>query len=271
MKTLLLTSSLLLSLSSFAKDSVTDTNSGIKTKGFDVDAHKIRHHTYNINNAIEKLKALFTNDKEKLKTLFPEVNIEDLLKKMKDTKIIVVNEVLKDKSGATRTCLNYADLSIIKCSVIDLDESFYDYQEALHVLMLHQYLGLMGINENSKINVNTKLNSAYSISKRLTPYLNIPVAYDFSFDKKNLSGFENTMGQIVFESTLERRYLYPSKKELIKQSLKFVETQCTYQGKKVTFMDARAENIERNNKVACEGVVTCFSTTAMIHARFICD
>ena len=209
-----------------------------------------------------------------MKILFPEFEIEDLLAKIKELKVDIVAEALIDKNGEKKTCLNFPDLSIIQCSSKELD-TFFNYQESLYVLLLHEILGLIRIEETSSSEPNF-LNS-YLISKRIAKYVTRAGAYDFVLDRSSVNGFEFSMEQRVFKYSKERntlglnlRILYPTEKELIKGALKYVREECEMERKKITYMDGHAFDVKRGPD-DCELKRHCISTSGTIFVRYICE
>ncbi len=147
MKQLLFIGSLLLSLNAFSRSPTFESDEKSVDLVPKVEFLEYPYSIY-IDETIDGLKIFFTNNKESIQNLYPEFKIEDLLEKIKQSKVLIVNEVLIDKNGMIRTCLNYPDLSVIKCSIKDLEPFFY-YRESLFVILLHEFLGLTGVEENS--------------------------------------------------------------------------------------------------------------------------
>ncbi|MGE3609535.1 MAG: hypothetical protein AB7I27_08110 [Bacteriovoracaceae bacterium] len=123
-----------------------------------------------------KIRSFFLRNEERLSLVFPEFNIKSLIKTIKTTDLSVVNEAaLIDKYGKSRTCLNFSETSQIKCNYTELTP-LLNQPTAIFVLMLHEYLGILGVEETSPLNAS--MIDGYSISKRLGAYVSKVSSYD---------------------------------------------------------------------------------------------
>ena len=92
-------------------------------------------------------KIFFEKESIGLKSIFPEFESKALIKKINETRMEFVNdEDLIDNNGVKRTCLNFPTLLKIKCSVSEF-EKFSRTPKAVYVLVLHEYLDLLGVKE----------------------------------------------------------------------------------------------------------------------------
>jgi hypothetical protein len=129
-----------------------------------------------LENVSLKLKHFFIKNESALKAQFPEVNIKTLISKMNSADIRAVDSNnLIDRHGVKRTCLNYADTSVIECSAAEI-EKLDSQPSALFVLALHEHLGLVAVEETSPL--NPRMIDGYSISKRIAPYVSQVNNYD---------------------------------------------------------------------------------------------
>lgn len=128
-----------------------------------------------------KIRIFFLKNEVDLKSQFPEIDIQKLTQKIKNSDIRVVNEdKLIDKNGKNRTCLNFPDTSLIECSSSGI-EPIFDQPSTLFVLVFHEYLGLIGVEETSS--ANSTIIAGYSISKRLAAYVTKVNDYDLVISK----------------------------------------------------------------------------------------
>lgn len=129
-----------------------------------------------------KIKNFFNKNKKSLHTTFSEINIEELVSKIEETKIHVVErEDLIDKNGINRTCLNFPESNLIECKSSEID-SLSSNPKALFVMVLHEILGLMQAEETSPRNIN--VTDGYSISKRIASYVLKVNDYDLVINEK---------------------------------------------------------------------------------------
>jgi hypothetical protein len=116
-----------------------------------------------------KIKNFFSVNGTILQREFPEFKVQDLVGKIDRSDIRVVDvEELKDKHGKSRSCLNYPDSNLIECKYSEI-EKLESNPQALFVLTMHEYLGLLGVEETSPR--DSFVIEGYSISKRLAGYV----------------------------------------------------------------------------------------------------
>lgn len=132
-----------------------------------------------------KIKKFFSVNGARLQREFPEFKVHDLVTAIERSKISVLDvKELKDKHRKNRSCLNYSNSNLIECKysdVLKLEEN----PEALFVLIMHEYLGLLGVEETSP--QDSSFINGYSISKRLAGYVNKVNDYDLVLVKKTSS------------------------------------------------------------------------------------
>ena len=233
------------------------------------------HFTKLIETRANEMYDYFKKDEKSLQAIFPEFKIKDLLIKIKNTHFEIVDEVLLDKDGVSRACLNFPKISKIKCRVEDLHET-EKTPEIFFALMLHEYLGLMGIEETSIH--STRPNAGYSISSRIASRLTVLKGLDLVFKEPKTSELENSMYDKIlrlkfsYDDMNEQDFLKfsePIKSEITGSSMSraknVVDSQCRELGKKVTFMDAQIISIAyipSNRDVL---------VTSTLVIRYICD
>ena len=233
------------------------------------------HFSKTIEARANEMYDFFKKDEKRLQPIFPEFKIKDLLKKMKSTDFEIVDEVLLDKDGVSRACLNFPKKSKIKCRVEDLHET-EKIPEIFFALMLHEYLGLMGIEETSIY--SDRPDAGYSISSRIASSLTVLKGHDLVLKSANLSELESTMYDqtltidFIYDNLTEQDFLKFSehiKSEItnssIERSKKTVNSECRNIGKKVTFMDSKITSIDfiPNNKDVL--------VRSTVKLRYICD
>lgn len=126
-----------------------------------------------IKKVASQIGQFFQKNQAELTSVFPEVSIPDLVEKINSaTENMKVVDTLKisDKFGTNRTCLNFPENSLIKCTLSGLT-ALENKPEALFVLIFHEYLGLLGIEETSP--KNPEFIEGYSISRRLAAYVTV--------------------------------------------------------------------------------------------------
>lgn len=101
----------------------------------------------------------------------------DLIKKLR---LEVVEQTLIDRNGITRTCLNFPEAAYIQCNKERLNALGNDVPTQ-YVLVFHELLGLLGVEESSP---NEELIRSYSISSRLKAYVQKVSTYNLVY--KNL-------------------------------------------------------------------------------------
>jgi hypothetical protein len=158
-----------------------------------------------------KLKRFFSKNVDVLKGVFPEVEIPLLLEKFETAQLKVVTaEVLIDKNGVSRSCLNYQETNLIECKNSEIAR-LVDRPLALFVLVFHEYLGLMGVEETSPTDAAAV--DGYKISRRLSGYLTKVVEYDLQIsgiqelekqlqEMKKISPYKKQDGPITFNDYL---------------------------------------------------------------------
>lgn len=123
-----------------------------------------------------KIKHFFQQNKKKLASEFPEVLIPKLVQIIEEADLRVVEtKQLIDKHGKSRTCLNFPESSLIECKSAGI-AALSAQPAAMFVLIFHEYLGLLGVEETSP--TNPSMIDGYSISKRIAPYVTKVNDYD---------------------------------------------------------------------------------------------
>lgn len=200
MKHLLLMSALLLSINAFAKPSITDSDKGNGGSGSET---LMVSSQVMIEDVAIKIKHFFIKNETKLSIIFPEFKVIDLVRKINETELeIVNNEFLIDKHDIKRTCLNFPNQAKINCSA-SLIEKISSNPQALFVLVLHEYLGLIGVEETSP--KNAQMIDGYSISKRIAPYISKLSQYDLVFKSIDLLDILTNPGMVGIDRTLDDR------------------------------------------------------------------
>ena len=118
----------------------------------------------------------FFSENSELEEVFPEFSREDILALQGKVKFEVSNDVLTDREGAVRTCLNYSAAKRIQCNytrLAGLSPTVY------FVLNLHELLGILGV-EIASIE-NDYLIESYPISSRLARYVSRVQNHDLVF------------------------------------------------------------------------------------------
>ena len=122
-----------------------------------------------------KLKKFFIQNEQAMAQEFPEFAPQALVRSISGAELSVSNENLVDRYGVNRTCLNFPAEQKIECNYSEV-KSLQDDPKALFVLVMHEYLGLMGVEETSP--ENPRMIDGYSISKRIAPYVTRVSEYD---------------------------------------------------------------------------------------------
>lgn len=222
-----------------------------------------------------KLRTFFLKNEATLKPMFPEFDIQVLVKKIKISDIRVVDESkLIDKHGRSRTCLNFSDSSLIECKSLEIEQLF-DQPSALFVLVLHEYLGLIGAEETSP--EKPTMIAGYSISKRIAPFVSKVNDYDLIIPKKVVVAKDQAENRVkvinasVDTGTTGLRSLslfYPSEKSLIKEAKSQVEKECLVEGKTISFQSAKVFDV--SHKRSC-GEHGCFVTEGTVVVQYTCN
>jgi hypothetical protein len=148
-----------------------------------------------------KIKYFFDINKKSLRLVFTEFTSVELINTIENSKIIIVDHELIDKNGINRTCLNYPETNLIECKFSEIDKTI-NKPQALFVLIFHEILGLLRVEETSP--TNPQLIDGYSISKRIAGYVTKVNDYDLIFEvqsslpiktKKLYQGIINTTGE----------------------------------------------------------------------------
>lgn len=157
---------LLLVLNLFASDGNDGGNGG---SGEEVTLLQVQS---NLNEISGKIFNFFLTQEE-AREAFPEINFDEFLALQNEITIIAVNQVLIDKNGMERTCLNFEESKLIQCNLqfADLNSNV----PAQFVLLFHEILGVLGIEESSPQNLN--LIESYPISSRLNHFISIQREY----------------------------------------------------------------------------------------------
>jgi hypothetical protein len=128
-----------------------------------------------------KIKKFFSINGGRLQEEFPEFKTLDLVTVIDNSDIRIVDvKELKDKHGKNRTCLNYPQSKLIECSYSEIAK-IESNPQALFVLIMHEYLGLLGVEETSP--QDSRLIDGYSISKRIAGYVSKVNDYDLQLNK----------------------------------------------------------------------------------------
>ena len=228
-----------------------------------------------IENRSSEMYNYFKENQVSLQLIFPEFKIKDLLIKMKNTHFEIVDEVLIDKNNIARACLNFPKSSKIKCKVEELIEGERS-PEVFFALLLHEYLGLMGIEETS-LDKN-RPNAGYTISSRIVSSLTNLKGYDLVLKKSVLQKYGNSTFEIPLDLEFAyddlAKYDYLKHKDVIDSKTTetsiqrahiLINKQCLDLGRKVTFKHARVTKIEYFEKYPN---VLAKSKLAL---KFICD
>ena len=165
---------LVLTLSSFAFAGDRGGNGGSGTET------QIAAEQAQLESVALKIKKFFIQNEETMAKEFPEFSPQVLTQSITSAGLSVTNENLVDRHGKNRTCLNFPAEQKIECNYSEV-KSLQDDPKALFVLVLHEYLGLMGVEETSP--ENPRIIDGYSISKRIAPYVTKVSDYDLVIQK----------------------------------------------------------------------------------------
>lgn len=144
-----------------------------------------------VESVAMKIKHFFQQNEDQLQNKFPEFETSELASTIEEARIEVVSKgELIDKHGVSRTCLNYPSSMFIECDNEKLDEVSND-PKALFVLVMHEYLGLMGVEETSP--ANAKMVDGYEVSKRIGAYVTKVNDYDLSIKSSCNIGVESDL------------------------------------------------------------------------------
>lgn len=168
MKTLLLT--LLLATNVFAQGGERVGNGGSYSEA-EIAAEQVE-----LELTVNKIKKFFINNKQ-VADIFPEFSMKEFFAKTNHVSITVVDKELFDKHNVKRTCLNYDRK--IECDINELQQTHND-PKIYFVLMLHELLGIVGVEETSPENATAI--EGYKISKRIARYVSRVSNYDLDVD-----------------------------------------------------------------------------------------
>lgn len=181
MKALLLLATLFLTMQAFAKSSLSESDKGNGGSGSET---LMASSQIILEDVSLKIKHFFIKNKDQLSIMFPEFKVQDLIAKINETTLEVrSDDILIDKHNIERTCLNFPKQMVIQCSALGLDK-IASQPQALFVLVLHEYLGLLGVEETSP--KDAQVISGYSISRRIAPYITKIGQYDILLKSPNL-------------------------------------------------------------------------------------
>ncbi len=183
MKTLLLSGILLLNLNAFSSfASARGNEKGNGGSGDEVDTVVVQK---NIEDIIFKINRFFKINQQ-MRTQFEAVNFSELATLAGAVKVEIAEEEIFDKDGVNRTCLNFPASSVIQCNkkkILSLKEN----TPTLYVLIFHELLGLMNIEESSSS--NQELIENYKISQNLRRYVTKVDNYDLAVRDSRDKGF----------------------------------------------------------------------------------
>ena len=155
----------------------------------------------NISDIASKIDFFFKKNPE-AKNEFPEIDFNEFSKLIENAKYEITEDKLIDKNGQTRTCLNFSKELLIQCGLKELSLLDKDVP-AQFVLVFHELLGLMEIEESSPTNV--ELSDSYIISQRLKKYVTKVDSYDLVYKQdsqvkvsKIMSGYACNFGRDHF-------------------------------------------------------------------------
>ena len=226
------------------------------------------------------LKSFFKDTDEKLKSVFPEFKINTLIDKIDEAQIEFVNdEILTDENGTVRACLNFPDLSKIKCSFSGF-ENFSRTPKATYILILHQYLRLIDVKEITP-DIDNKVDG-YKISKKIFPYITYEGSSLWFVEKSSrailsIPGYETRLHVEVWpyqraSNNILLEYftsLYPTKKRLISKTLKVIDgSRCLGEGERVYYKDVHAFDVY-HSRLSCEND-RCPRVNGLVVLRYIC-
>jgi len=152
---------LFISNSTFALDGAGDrTGNGGSYSEVDIAAEQEI-----LKQTIGKIVLFFLNNPS-LEKEFTEFNKDQLINATRSLSVEVVDYEVFDKHGLKRTCIN--DLNLIRCDITELKKINHD-PKITFVLMFHELLGLMSVEETSP--ANASMIDGYSTSKKIAPYV----------------------------------------------------------------------------------------------------
>lgn len=155
-----------------------------------------------IKSVALKIQIFFTKNPG-LESEFYEFDRNKLISTIGTASIKVVDDKLVDKFGETRTCLNFP----LKLEIIcNLDFQKLDsFPRAKFVLILHEVLGLLGVEEN--IPSRPQLYLSYEISSKLAKYVSKIANYDLRISNE---GDNDNCGQIKTKLVVGAEYIIES-------------------------------------------------------------
>ena len=260
MKTLLFIGISIISLSSFAKSSISDSDKG--NGGSLNEAVSIMYLSV-FDGTATKLKYFFTENEVILKSVFPEFEIQELVKKISETDIEIINDVIADAGVnadkvRTGTCVPLVALSKIECSVSYLQNESRDHK-LLFAMVLNKYLGIMGIED-------------YSISQRITPYVIKTTSYSLMIEKATSGKYANSNHVETLPINLETFKSTPTTdKKIIDDSLSTIKKICKDQRKKIIYSEASIIEIKHSVGVCGKKEKACIKTSGTVAVRYICE
>ena len=274
MKILLLFNLLFLSFNTFADESTISLEKRVNNDVSDSQEY--------FEDVRSNLEYFFKDNEDKLKSVYPEFKISELVKKMENAEVeFIDNDTLIDDAGVVRTCLNYPNLSLIKCSA-SLVAKFDNSRNAVYPFILNQYLELINV-KKSKSSDETFVDG-YNISKRIFPHIvnnsgSVYLIYNSLSSKRIMStpGYEKKLKaevwpyQRVSNNWFIERYtsLYPTEKRLIKKTLEKIDNdRCHEEGQKIIYKDAKAYGVF-NSRISCIGD-RCPQTEGLVVVRYMC-
>lgn len=143
-----------------------------------------------------KIRKFFQNNKKDLSQRIPDVNGDDLVKVLDSLAIEVTRDDLHDKHDLMASCLNFPESNLIRCNYSALKGIEKD-PRAIFVIMFHEVLGLLGIEESTPVNIYDI--SGYKISSKLAPFVTKTANYDLQIsNENNCSVYVSFSGSKVF-------------------------------------------------------------------------
>ena len=231
--------SVLMSLNSFANSS--EQSKGAVNGGRFEDVGVVMTQTV-FKDTVFKLRKFFVENKDNLKSVFPEFEIEDLIKKFDDAQVEIYGDTLARRPHYGRDhesiCEVFVEDSKIKCHNLFL-ELYSRFSPSYFIQVFQLYLQLIGV-QDTRSTYPLAYNST-QVGARILNYVvktgsnNLLIERTDALELGKSMKMETINANLLKESNI-------SEDKLIKNSLNIAKERCKVKNKKVTFSDAHVFN-----------------------------
>ncbi|MBN20694.1 MAG: hypothetical protein CL678_05335 [Bdellovibrionaceae bacterium] len=174
----ILTALLSFSQISFAEEPQPTQEGGIQGGGGKGQAVEFAYWHEKYSKYARNLKRFFEEHRTDLQKIFPELNIDDLVKTLENLKLKMDDRQLVDRYGVSdRTCLNFREYNLIECNINKLNEIS---NPVVHIILLiHEVFGLLEIEESLPEDIEDI--DGYRYSKKFLPFIAETKTIEYKF------------------------------------------------------------------------------------------